>query len=372
MSVRSWLLSAIVLGLGLACLLASCTESVNPPAPSPTPSDTIISSDSVLVPARETQVAFLSEYATPEQLVADGDDDEASAWLWFHSRYPDSPYLYFGDIRQGTLDTLAVLFWLRDIETGNVSDVLTLPSVVAEAAPVITDWYRRGGNLILWGHAVPFVETLGRLPEGTFSAPAHSAAIGCGVGSLNLDHWQMAVQLSLEYVNKDHSTHPLFRGLTVYSEGDNRYIRFKGPGWTEDHNCVFFNYPTELTGRDSCKEICYTLLTDYYGIYPLATWDSQASWVSQLNIWEARQGQTPYQGRILCIGNGGCEFSMKSYRQVSSATASTSTGSAGENSSTPIYETTDDRSAYPRNNIYQDNILRLASNAVAYLLQPLN
>ena len=339
--------------------LPSCTESVNPPTPNPTPADTIISSDSVLVPARETRVAFLSEYATPEQLIADGDDDEASAWLWFHAAYPDSHYLYFGDIQSGSLDTLAVLFWLRDVESGNVSDVLTMPSVVAEAAPVIADWYRQGGNLILWGHAVPFVETLGRLPEGTILS--HSAAIGCGVGSLNLDHWQMSVQLSLEYVNKDHSTHPLFRGLTVYSDAAGRYIRVKGPGWTEDHNCVFFNYPAELTGRDFRKEICYTLLTDYYGIYPLATWDSQASWVSQLNIWEARRGQTAYQGRVLCIGNGGCEFSMKSYHQ-----------SGTDASGNPVYETTDDRSAYPVNNIYQDNILRLASNAIAYMLQPLH
>lgn len=323
------------------------------------PVDSIISSDSVLVPARATQVAFLSEYATPEQLIADGDDDEASAWLWFHATYPDSHYLYFGDIQSGALDTLAVLFWLRDVETGNVSDVLTLPSVVAEAAPVIAAWYQQGGNLILWGHAVPFIETLGRLPEGTISS--HSAAIGCGEGSLNLDHWQMSVQLGLEYVNKDHSTHPLFRGMTVYSDGDNRLIRVKGPGWTEDHNCVFFNYPTELTGRDSRKEICYTLLTDYYGIYPLATWDSQASWVSQLNIWEARRGQTAYRGRVLCIGNGGCEFSMKSYRQ-----------SGTDDLGNPVYTTTDDRSAYPVNNIYQDNILLLASNAIAYMLQPLN
>ena len=32
--------------------------------------------------------AFLSEYATPEELVANGDDDEASAWLWFQENYP--------------------------------------------------------------------------------------------------------------------------------------------------------------------------------------------------------------------------------------------------------------------------------------------
>ena len=42
--------------------------------------------------------AFLSEYATPEELIANGDDDEASAWLWFQENYPKGEYLYFGDI----------------------------------------------------------------------------------------------------------------------------------------------------------------------------------------------------------------------------------------------------------------------------------
>ena len=41
---------------------------------------------------------FLSEYATPEELVANGDDDEASAWLWFHENYPKGEYIYFGNI----------------------------------------------------------------------------------------------------------------------------------------------------------------------------------------------------------------------------------------------------------------------------------
>ena len=341
-------------------LCAACgTPDITPPDDKPGQQDSIVSSDSLLVPARETQAAFLSVYPTPEQLIADGDDDEASAWLWFHSRYPDSRYLWFGDIQAHTLDTMAALFWLRDVETGNTADVLTMPAVAEQAAPLIQDWYRQGGNLILWGHAVPFVESLGRLPKGTIAAESSEAVIGCGKGAPDNGHWQIAVQLNLEYVKKDHSSHPLFRGLTVWSDNDNRFIRVKGPGWTEDHNCVFFNYPSLLTGRDWRKEICYTLLTEYYGIYPLATWDSQTAWVSQLNIWEARRGQTDYAGRILCIGNGGCEFSMKSYRR-------TGTDSAGQ----PVYETTDDRSACPRNNIYQDNILRLAENAVTYMLQP--
>ena len=49
------------------------------------------------------------------------------------------------------------------------------------------------------------------------------------------------------------------------------------------------------------------------------------------------------QGQLLCIGNGGCEFSMKNA------------------------DGTPDKSAHPKNNIYQDNVLRLAKNSLEYL-----
>ena len=90
--------------------------------------------------------------------------------------------------------------------------------------------------------------------------------------------------------------------------------------------------------------------TNDYGIYPLGTWDSQVAWVSQLNIWEAKgadlapEGFQKGAGTVLCIGNGGCEFSMKNE------------------------DGTPDKSAKPKNNSCQDNILKLAKNSVEYLM----
>ena len=120
-------------------------------------------------------------------------------------------------------------------------------------------------------------------------------------------------------------------------------IPFKGAGWTEDHNCLFFNIPSALTGLGNQEESCYNTLTQVYGIYPLGTWDSQIDWVSQLNVWEAQQGNTEFKGTILCIGNGGCEFSLKNE------------------------DGTPDISARPSNNPYQDNVLKLARNSLEYL-----
>ena len=65
-------------------------------------------------------VAFLSQYASPDEIVQKGDDDEASAWLWFHQEYPQCPFLYAGDIQQ-CLDTTCQHPAGHAVHTGLVS-----------------------------------------------------------------------------------------------------------------------------------------------------------------------------------------------------------------------------------------------------------
>lgn len=293
----------------------------------------------------KTAIGFLSVYPTPETLVADGDDDEASAWLWFQEEYPTGKYIYFGDIASATdLEPYRVLFWLRDIELEEFDEsvIFTMPDVVETAVPAIKEWYTAGGNLLLWSHATVFVGTLGRIEMDMIKN--NDRAIGAGLGGYNGDTWSMAVSLNPGGAfTKDHSTHPIYRGLETVSNDRCKMIPFKGAGWTEDHNCLFFNIPTALTGLGNQEEACYNTLTQVYGIYPLGTWDSQIDFISQLNVWEAQQGNTDFKGTILCIGNGGCEFSLKNE------------------------DGTPDKSAHPKNNPYQDNVLKLAKNSLEYL-----
>ncbi len=291
----------------------------------------------------KTAIGFLSIYATPEQLIQEGDDDEASAWLWLHETYPTAQFLYFGDIKQESdVEPFRVIFWLRDLEGVGEDAVWNVPDVVASATPVIKEWYKQGGSLLLWSHATTYIGHLGRLNLDDMKGNDH--AIGTGVGGINNDVWRMAVQLNPGgRFSKDHSSHPIYKGLEVESTDRTKLIAFKGPGWTEDHNCLFFNLPSLLTGIGNQEEACYAQLTQTYGIYPLGTWDSQIDWVSQMNVFEAQQGNTEFKGTVLCIGNGGCEFSMKNA------------------------DGTPDKSAHPKNNIYQDNVLTLAKNALEYL-----
>ena len=291
----------------------------------------------------KTAIGFLSIYATPEQLVADGDDDEASAWLWLHETYPTAQFVPFSSINAvSVIEPFRVLFWMRDLEGVGEAEVFAMPSVVEAATPFIRQWYKDGGSLLLWSHATVYAGHLGRVSLDEMKG--NDRAIGTGVGGINNDVWKMAVQLNPGgRFSKDHSTHPIYKGLEVESTDRTKLIAFKGPGWTEDHNCLFFNLPSLWTGIGNQEEACYTQCTQTYGVYPLGTWDSQIDWVSQMNVWEAQQGNTDFKGTLLCIGNGGCEFSMKNA------------------------DGTPDKSAHPHNNIYQDNVLTLAKNSLEYL-----
>ncbi|MBP3786670.1 MAG: DUF4960 domain-containing protein [Prevotella sp.] len=295
--------------------------------------------------------AFLSEYATPEELIANGDDDEASAWLWFQANYPKGEYVYFGNINTvADVEDYRMLFWLRDIETGNADDIWNFSEAAKNAAPCIEQYVKNGGNLLLWSHAVPYIGTINRLPTSLLRGVGN--AFGCGVGGFNPDVWKMGVCLNTGSFSKDFSSHAIYAGIETEKLNDNCFkaIAMKGAGWTEDHNCLFFDIPVKLTDLDNTSEECYNVLTTEYGIYPLGTWDSQVSWVSQLNIWEAKgadkapEGFQKGCGTVLCIGNGGCEFSMKNE------------------------DGTPDKSANPKNNSCQGNILKLAKNSIEYLM----
>lgn len=289
-------------------------------------------------------VAYLSMYDTEAELIEKGDDDEAYGWVWFHANYPTGTFVPFSSITSPeVLEPYRVVFFMRDIDNPDISgSAWDYPEVVNAATPHIAEWYKNGGSMLLWGHATTYVGHLGRLDLDMMKQNDH--AIGYW-GDNNPDTWKMAVQLAPGDGRffKDHSTHPIFRGLDVEPAGNTKLIAVKNGAFTEDHNCLFFNLPSVLTGIGNQEETCYNAVTKSYGLYPLGTWDSQINWVSQLNVWEAQQGNTEFQGTLICVGNGGCNFYLKQ-----------ADGSF-------------DVLTQPSTNAYQANLETMAKNAIEYL-----
>lgn len=296
-----------------------------------------------------TAVGFLSIYDTPEELVKNGDDDEASAWLWLHQQYPDADFLPFKSIDAlEKLQKYRVLWWLRDMDDAtSQDDIWNMPEVVNNATPFIQQWFKDGGSLLLWSYATPYIGTIGRLDMSLLKNNDH--AFDMGKGSVINDIWKMGVGINPGgKFSIDFSSHPLYSGLNPEKGERCMLLPVKGAGWTENHNCLFFNIPAVLTGKENQDEECYNIVTKQFGIYPLGVWDSQIDWVSQLNVWEAQpapQAPAGFEqcGTVICIGNGGCEFSMKNL------------------------DGTNDVSANPKNNPYQATILKMAVNAIEYL-----
>lgn len=302
----------------------------------------------------KTKFAFLSQYATPEKCVADGDDDEASAWLWFHENYPEGKFLYFGDIKSASdLDPYRMLFWMFDVETGNEADVWDLKGAetAKAAAPFVKAFIQDGGNLLLWQHAVAYVGYVERLDlQMMKDAGGDGRSINCGPGGWNPDLWKMGAAFRGDQGVVNFTSHPAFKGMKVETEDSGRrLVPCKGAGWTEDHNFCLAGIQGKLTGGEINTTACYEDLTKNHGIYPLGTWDGQWERLQQLNVWEAKaapkapNGYTQ-GGSIMCVGNGGFEFSMKNS------------------------DGTPDKSAKPKNNSEQDNILRFAKNCIDYLM----
>lgn len=300
----------------------------------------------------KTKNAFLSLYPTEDALLSQGDDDEICAWKLLHKLYPDMRYLYLGTLTAEDLDPLRMCFFIRDVESGRNEDVYAMPAPALAAAPVIGEWVKKGGNLCLWSHAVVYIGTIGRFPADQFAGGPD--AIDCGPGGINNDLWKMAATTKTNKFTIDHLDHPLFRGLRTEKRGDGvSLVPCKGAGWTENHNCCFYDRPTWWTELPNNEKACYEKLVDEFGVTPLGTWDNeQVGFVSQFNVWEAGPAKNPnpkfegnsYEGTILCIANGGFEISMRN------------------NDGTPNLNIEDP------NNSEQDNINKAVLNAVEYLM----
>jgi hypothetical protein len=243
--------------------------------------------------------AFLSHHLN----VADiQDDDEKALANWFFSNYDEqvSAFVSFQDVKEGKVDLsrFKTIMWYLD---GDADERFTMPAIAKDPQVLasITNWYKAGGNLYLLGYANQYFFEMERIEN------AYHLAIGNGLGFENGDTWGINVNINR---NKDNSSHGLFAGINLTTQGDNRKtFPVIGPGWREDHNFVIMRIP-EIYGLSNDSEQAYTTFTTRHSIRWLATWDGIGDYF-MAGIMEMLPTDE-FKGRAIWQGIGGIEWNQ--------------------------------------------------------------
>jgi hypothetical protein len=271
--------------------------------------------------------AFLSHHASVNDIT---DDDEKAYAEWFFSTYDDevSEFVSFESIKDGSADLskYKTLTWYLD---GDADESFNMPSIAVDAdvLSAITAYHKSGGNLYLLGYAGRYLIELGRLPENKYFIE-----VGNGNGFESADAWGVGTAV----LGKDESSHALFSGIPLTTNGARKTFPVIGPGWRENHNYVVIRIP-EVYGMANDNAAAYDQFNEENGTRWLGVWDGIGDFF-MAGIIEF-EPKDDFQGRIIFQGIGGIEWNQDENGTINAA---------GENP-------------------YQQNVELLSSNAIAYL-----
>ena len=161
------------------------------------------------------------------------DDDEIATAKWFAEAYAE-------DGEMLTPDKVSVLdpdkypvVWINIDREGLQIGWRNLPAEIVSDATIeaLRSYVDAGGNVFLTKHATQLTVPLGFLDEKF--APGIFAS---GPGGEGGDIWSINCNIGLIY---DHNDSELFRGLTTCDVFQYPTFPLIGPGWREDHNCMW-------------------------------------------------------------------------------------------------------------------------------------
>jgi hypothetical protein len=277
-----------------------------------------------------TVVAFLG---TDPDSLSISNHEQAAAAKWLFANYPAARYVPFSEIKNGTvnLSQFDVIWWDYDITTGSaLPAIATDPTVLTS----IQSYYQNGGKLLCSAFAINYLWNLGRLP----SALQANVENDIGVGSYNPDIWTVNVDIDGK---QDNSTHPLFKGLTLTTQGDGeKTFPVIGAGWKENHNCVLTQIPA-FFGLPNNNDAAYSDFCNTYTAKWLGGWGGISDYF-MAGIFEL-DPTSSFKGTAIAIGIGGIEWDQLG-------------ASPGAISGTEGFT-----------NPYQANIVTLYTNALSYL-----
>lgn len=169
------------------------------------------------------------------------DDDEKAALDWFRGAYPEGRVLTPADMAAGdiTPDQYGEI-WVQVDRVGLTQGWQNLPSelVQDDVIAALREYVLNGGNLLLTKHATQLVAAIGRVAENR--APN---LFGSGAGGEGTDIWTLNPVIGSDQSEPyDHSSHAIYAGLEVIPESVTGYpdgYGLEGPGFREDHNCMW-------------------------------------------------------------------------------------------------------------------------------------
>ena len=273
------------------------------------------------------KIAMVGSYASYEELLSAGDDDEIAAAQWFNNY--EGTYISTAEIADGTADLsqykalwIAIDRVTTDINTFRSECLGGEKGFLNETVKsAITNFYKNGGNLLLTNHACILLKDFGRIDRDPENVTFAKGVDNQDVIDVNvvLGTWADAPQ------TYDHSGDPLYEGITMETAQrpngkEYKIFHMTGPGWKEDHNCFWhfddaYDGPATGNGDPNHYKELYNLwqvtplgmwphIEDYYG-GAIARWDANDTYKGKcitIGIacyeWNQNNTKNPYQGNI--------------------------------------------------------------------------
>lgn len=260
----------------------------------------------VIIEAIPAKVAMLIPCESVDGLT---DDDEIAAAKWFTTTYAST-----GDIiTPSSISTLDPdeysVVWINidRVGIGYGWDRLPEPLVNPEAVAAISKYAAEGGNLFLTKMAVQLT-----VPYGIIDEKYAPGIFSDGQGGQGNDNWCMNAQIG--YMNHetdpsqfyDHRSNPIFEGLKTLPDYGHETFALEGPGWREDHNCMWdLNaYSYDVAGANTVEKFQNATNSTV-----LATWahvvDYAVAGIVEFNPTSLRLG------RCIAIGLSAYEFEQR-------------------------------------------------------------
>lgn len=232
------------------------------------------------------RTAMLLPCALPELT----DDDEIYAANWFAEEYGDKGVVLTPDrISSLTVKDNPVV-WINVDREGLPMGWQNLPAalVAPEVLEALRSYIDAGGHVYLTKHATQMTVPLGFLEEQF--APRLFAS---GAGGEGGDIWTMNCNIGLIY---DHYSSPLFAGLTTCDVFTHPTIPLIGPGWREDHNCMWDlnSYSYTVTADNTVLQF-----EQQNDCTVMATWGQVVDFAVAGMLQFADT-----EGRLTCVANG--------------------------------------------------------------------